>query len=48
MFIPWQTRRCTDVLPVLQDLFNSGKTSGSSTSVNTPQNSLLYQRGADA
>ncbi len=35
----------TDVQPVLQDLFTSGKTSGSSSSVNTPQNSLLYQRG---
>jgi len=34
----------TDVLPVIQDLFNSGKSSGSSTSVNTPQNSQLYQR----
>lgn len=34
----------TDVLPVIQDLFNSGKTTGSSTSINTPQNSQLYLR----
>ena len=33
-----------DVLPALQDLFHTGKASASSSSVNTAQNSQLYQR----